>query len=136
MRPFLVFGLLLMGVMLPAFYIQQWLWDVPNTIAGKALMATYLSLSVVTLIAFVGLVLIHQRKPEVLGFLFFGFSAFKFLVYFIFIGPLLDAAKTDPTENILIFFVPYGLSSTLEILALIKLLKDSDSPPLGGKRKD
>jgi len=69
----------------------------------------------------------HKSKfKDNIGFIFMLSSFFKFSLFFIFIYPFFDKNSTNLTLEFITFFIPYTICLIIEIIALIKLLKNLD----------
>ncbi len=64
----------------------------------------------------------HQKIKNNIGFLFFGFSLLKFVLFFIYINPTYKQDSVTTVTEFTSFFVPYFICIAIEILFLAKLL--------------
>ena len=79
---------------------------------------------VLAVLIFITLTFLKDKVPDSLGFIFLGGSLLKFIAFFLVFNPSykLDGG-TSPVE-FTSFFIPYAFCLIIEVIFLIKLLKD------------
>jgi len=65
---------------------------------------------------------LRLKHPDKLGFIFMGLSGIKFLVFFTLLQPMYNADGTMSTIEFGMFFIPYSVTTSVETLALVKIL--------------
>ena len=76
------------------------------------------------IIVFVVIEFLKKSHTNILGFIFLAGSLFKFLVYFVFIYPLLIETGELTKPKFFIFFIPYSICLVLEIIFLVRLMNN------------
>jgi hypothetical protein len=91
----------------------------------KSIMVqSYIVNLVLGVIVFVVIELFKKKNTNILGFIFLGGSLLKFLVYFIYILPLLTSTGEVTKFKFLVFYIPYFICLMLELLFLVRLMNN------------
>ncbi len=115
-------ALLIIGLLHFAFLYAR---EVP--IDFEKLGIAYLVNFLLALGIFLALLRFAAAKSEYLGFLFLFGSALKFAAYFVILEPLFSQDGDLTKTEFFYFFIPYITCLLVETLALLKLLKQTES---------
>ena len=125
MRSLRFFIALLLALLLSGALHASYFYANEMVLPFDALIICYGANFIMAAIVYAVLLLLAQRQSAYLGFFFLFGSAFKFIVYFLIIEPLLKQDGTLSYADFFLFFIPYLISLILETLAVINLLKSS-----------
>ncbi len=67
---------------------------------------------------------LKKSQTNILGFIFLAGSLFKFLIYFVYIYPLLIESGELTKVKFFVFFIPYSICLIVEIIFLVRLLNN------------
>jgi hypothetical protein len=110
-------------VLLCVFALHSYLQIKMNNEAfSNNLILNYCFNYLLTIIFFGVLIYYKERKSEQLGFIFLFSSLLKFILFFFFIYPDIQALNGMKNLGFVSFFVPYSICLFTEIYFLIKLL--------------
>lgn len=76
------------------------------------------------IIVFVVIEFLKKSQTNIIGFIFLAGSMFKFLVYFIYIYPLLVESGELTKPKFFVFFIPYSICLIVEIIFLVRLMNN------------
>lgn len=76
------------------------------------------------ILSYISLIFLQQKYAETLGYIFIGGSTFKVIAFFIVFNPSYQLDGIVSKFEFLAFFIPYAFCLTLEVIFLVKLLKD------------
>lgn len=92
-------------------------------VEDKSIMIqSYSANFVLGIIVFVVIELFKKKHTNIIGFIFLGGSLFKFLVYFLYILPILTSTGELTKFKFLVFYIPYFICLMLELLFLVLLM--------------
>ena len=111
---------LILGVSFIFHAFIQWLIGIDSL--GNHIIITYLFNYILATIFFGVLIFFKNKKSTQLGFIFLGSSMLKFLLFFIILSPLLRTEQGIKSPEFISFFIPYAVSSTFEVLCMVRLL--------------
>lgn len=86
------------------------------------MIQSYIANFILGIIVFVVIELFKKTHTNIIGFIFLGGSLFKFLVYFLYILPILTSTGELTKFKFLVFYVPYFICLMLELLFLVRLM--------------
>ena len=86
------------------------------------IIITYIFNYILTALFFGVLLFFKNKQSSQLGFIFLGSSILKFLLFFIILSPLVRTEHGIKSPEFISFFVPYAVSSTFEVLCMVRLL--------------
>lgn len=75
-------------------------------------------------IVFVVIEILKKTQPNILGFIFLAGSLLKFLIYFVYIYPLLIETGELTKPKFFVFFIPYSICLIIEIIFLVRLMNN------------
>ena len=74
------------------------------------------------LVIFILLIALKEKYAETLGFIFFGGSTLKVIIFFIFLYPSFQLDGNITKLEFTSFFIPYVFCLIVEVITLIKIL--------------
>lgn len=86
------------------------------------LIQSYSANFILGIIVFVVIEIFKKKHTNIIGFIFLGGSLFKFLVYFLYILPILTSTGELTKFKFLVFYIPYFICLMLELLFLVLLM--------------
>jgi len=116
--PLLFYVVLIMSGAAAFFLHSQLSYLSFSGILGRA----YLVNNFLAALVFSVLLRLRNRHTEKLGFVFLAGTGLKFLAFFLFIYPTFHLDGELSRNEFVIFFVPYALSTTVEIVFLAAIL--------------
>ena len=90
---------------------------------NKIILAYAVNYSLV-LLSYVSLILLQKNFAETLGYIFIGGSSVKVIAFFILFNPSYKLDGNISRPEFSAFFIPYAFCLIIEVIFLIKLLKD------------
>jgi fumarate reductase subunit D len=95
------------------------------SVEDKSIMIQSYSVNfILGVIVFIAIELFKKKHTNILGFIFLGGSLFKFLVYFIYLLPLLTSTGELTKFKFLVFYIPYFICLMIELLFLVRLMNN------------
>ena len=76
------------------------------------------------IIVFVVIEFLKKSQTNIIGFIFLAGSMFKFLIYFVYIYPLLIETGELTKPKFFVFFIPYSICLIVEIIFLVRLMNN------------
>lgn len=76
------------------------------------------------ILVFVVIEFLKKSHTNILGFIFLAGSLLKFLIYFIYIYPLLIETGELTKPKFFVFFIPYSICLVVEIIFLVRLMNN------------
>jgi len=76
------------------------------------------------IIVFVVIEFLKKSQTNSIGFIFLAGSMFKFLIYFVYIYPLLIESGELTKPKFFVFFIPYSICLIVEIIFLVRLMNN------------
>lgn len=104
---------------LAALFVQAHLSQLP---VEGILVKTYVLNNLLAAIVFTVLYRLRKKHIEKLGFIFLAGTGLKFLAFFLVIYPLFHADGSLDQNEFVLFFVPYAISTGVEIVFLARVL--------------
>lgn len=93
------------------------------TVQDKSAMIQSYSINLILgIIVFVVIEIYKKTQTNILGFIFLAGSLLKFLIYFVYIYPLLIETGELTKPKFFVFFIPYSICLVVEIIFLVRLL--------------
>jgi len=123
-KTFLLFPAILVFILLIAFGVQILIHSYLDIdLFGGFIITNYLFNLSITLISFIVIQKLREQKSKQLGFIFLASSMLKFILFLIFIRPQYELINGIKSLEFATFFVPYAISTSIEVIYLIKILK-------------
>ena len=97
-------------------------WFVYEEVYLNALILSYIFNFILTVTTVFVIFCLIQSYTSILGYVFLLSSLLKFLCFFLFLAPQLSNTYDHRASVVLLFFIPYIVSLTMEIRTLIKAL--------------
>ena len=89
----------------------------------SAMIQSYSVNLVLGIIVFIIIEIYKKTHTNIVGFIFLAGSLLKFLVYFVYIYPLLTKTGELTKPKFFVFFIPYAICLIVEIIFLVRLMK-------------
>ena len=110
------FHLLLLLVLIPAYFVHQHYYFADN------LITLYLFNGLVAVLVVGSAFLFRKKHKDYIAFYFFGGTIIKSLLFFVLIFPQYKLDNDISRTEFLSFFVPYLLTLLVETISLVRLL--------------
>ena len=117
---FLLFALVILSI---TFYIHV---GFVSAVDESAMYKSYGVNLFLGVLVFVVIEFLKKKQTNILGFVFLAGSLLKFLVYFVYIYPLLTESGELTKPKFFMFFIPYSICLTLEIIFLVRLMNNEN----------
>ena len=104
---------------LAALFAQAHLSQLP---VEGILVKTYVLNHLLAAIVFTVLCRLRKKHIEKLGFIFLAGTGLKFLAFFLFVYPTFHADGSLDRNEFVLFFVPYAISTGVEVVFLARIL--------------
>ncbi|MDA8956068.1 hypothetical protein N9H19_00400 [Flavobacteriales bacterium] len=122
-KEFIAFKLRLFLFLLAAYFIHFFIIkNHIDPVLNNMLNASYLGNLIITAAVFFVLTFLKEKQAKNLGFIFLFTSLFKFAFFYYLLQPTFQADGLTTKLEFFLFFVPYSLSLTIEVTALVKTL--------------
>ncbi len=122
-NPVLFFSFQLLLILAVAFVVHA---SIQSAIGigtfDKHIIITYSFNYLLAVVFFAVLLFFKKKKSTQLGFIFMFSSMLKFVLFFILLSPLLRTEQGVKSAEFISFFIPYGISSTFEVLCMVRIL--------------
>jgi len=117
---FTIFITLLLGIIFSAHLFLLDVLSLP--LFENKIILSYFTNYILTIFIFIILIRLKDKFAEVLGFIFFGGSFLKFIVFFILFYPSYKLDGDISRLEFSAFFIPYAFSLFYEVIFIIKIL--------------
>jgi hypothetical protein len=115
---FILISLVLLSI---TFYIHSGFVD---ALDETTMIKSYGVNLILGIIVFGVIDFLKKTQTNILGFIFLAGSLFKFLIYFVYIYPLLIESGELTKVKFFVFFIPYSICLVVEITFLVRLLNN------------
>ena len=122
-----IFGIKLLIALAFLFLVHELILHLLNLpLLGNRILLSYGVNYLLAFSAFSVIYLVRKKYQNLLGFIFLGFSLFKFVIFFLFFYPFYrqDGIITKP--ELFSFLAPYFLCLIMETYSLAKLMNNND----------
>lgn len=117
------FCAIICGTLLLTFVIHKTITIQLNLNTETALLnLSYIVNALLAMLLFGVLYYYHQKKSEIIGFMYLANSGIKFLIFFIVFYPIYRADGNINKVEFAAFFIPYTIALVLETSWLVKIL--------------
>lgn len=115
---FLLTTLVLLSI---TFYIHS---GYINVLDETTMYKSYAVNLILGTLVFIVIEFLKKSQTNILGFVFLAGSLLKFLVYFVYIYPLLIETGELTKPKFFVFFIPYSICLIVEIIFLVRLMNN------------
>jgi hypothetical protein len=115
---FVLTSLVLLSI---SFYIHS---GYVNVLDKSTMIQSYSVNFVLGLIVFAVIEILKKKRTDILGYIFLAGSFLKFLIYFVYIYPLLIQTGELTKLKFFVFFIPYSICLVVEIIFLVRLMNN------------